>query len=184
LESNSTGTALSWTDELPGDPWSFIFSLAAAVGSGATALALYFIWKQSRLAEEQMRLTKEELKVTLPRPWIGTTNISYLPNKKEILINLKNFGHFPGRVTALKAKDSESRPNRNDIASGYANPTEIALFPEHERPYTVPAIGEALPFVGFILEYTFGTEGKKGLYGVIYEYSAPNRFAVKDEWFE
>jgi hypothetical protein len=184
LKSDSTGTALNGVDESLVDPWSFSFSLAAAIGSIATAIALYFIWKQSRLAEERMRLTKEELKVTLPRPWIGAPEISYSPDKKELLVKLKNFGHFPGRVTVLKARDSESHPNRNDIAGGYANRTEITIFPEHERSYTVPATGEALPFVGFIVEYAYGTEDKKGLYGVIYQYSPPNRFAIKDEWFE
>jgi hypothetical protein len=185
FESNSTGSALNLTDESPSDPWSFVFSLAAAVGSGATALALYFIWKQSRLAEERMRLTKEELEVTLPRPWLGTIKIAPTPDKKEVMILLKNFGRYPGRVTGLIGKDSNTRLSRNDVAGGHVNQTEITLFPDHEIWHVVPLHGEALRFVGLILEYAYGKGDKRGKYGVICEYSPTSKwFATIDEWFE
>jgi hypothetical protein len=165
---------------------SLIFSIIGALGNGATALALFFIWKQSRLAEQQAHMTREELEVTLPRPWVGTTNISYTPDTKEMQIFFKNFGQIPAKVMRLIAKDSDLYPSRKDIADGYERSTEITLFPEQpEKSYNVPATGKALPFVGFILEYEYSSKKKKGIYGVIYEYFPnSNRFATKDEWFE
>ena len=87
---------------------SLIFSIIGTVGNGATALALFFIWKQSRLAEQHAHMTREELEATLPRHWVGTTNISYITNTKEMQIFFKNFGQIPARVMWLIAKDSDS----------------------------------------------------------------------------
>jgi hypothetical protein len=49
----------------------------------------------------------------------------------------------------------------------------------------VPLHGEALRFVGLILEYAYGKGDKRGKYGVICEYSPTSKwFATIDEWFE
>jgi hypothetical protein len=185
LESNSSGTVLKWTDESPSDFWSFIlndpssfiFSLAAAAGSIATAFALYYIHKQSRFLE-----------YTLPRPWIGITRIAYNSSKNEVMFLITNFGHFPAKVTALISKDSQTQPSRIDIAKGHINQTEITIFPGNEKKHRMPTIGESLPYLGFIIEYTRPIETKKERkerYGIIYQYSSDkNEFATIDEWVE
>jgi hypothetical protein len=155
----------------------FYLFKAAAAGSIATAFALYYIHKQSRFLE-----------YTLPRPWIGITGISYNIAKEQLMISITNFGHFPARVTALISKDSETQPSRIDIAKGHVNRTEITIFPGNEKKHRMPTIGESLPYVGFIIEYTQPMETKKERkerYGIIYRYSSDkNEFATIDEWFE
>ncbi|MDW3614788.1 MAG: hypothetical protein QN773_09960 [Nitrososphaeraceae archaeon] len=35
------------------DPWTYVFAWAGLMGSGATAAALFFLWKQSRQTKKQ-----------------------------------------------------------------------------------------------------------------------------------
>ncbi|MDW0277728.1 MAG: hypothetical protein QN721_06505 [Nitrososphaeraceae archaeon] len=47
------------------DPWTYVFAWAGLMGSGATAAALFFLWKQSRQTKKQIQLTQEEIEATL-----------------------------------------------------------------------------------------------------------------------
>lgn len=147
LESNSTGTAFNWTDESPTDPWldpwGFAFSIAAAVGSGATALALGFIYKQSKLTRKQISQTQQEIDSTL-RPWLGHTSYTLHPaipdqngqRKSFATLKLKNYGRLPARLTRQAQLWKLTEITEEDLTK---HPEETAphvmIFPDQVSTY-------------------------------------------------
>jgi hypothetical protein len=67
-DDNST-ILLDERSKLSDDFWAFLFGLLSAAGSLATAIALYFVRKQSKL-------TEQEIRSSTPRPRVGTSRIS------------------------------------------------------------------------------------------------------------
>jgi len=160
LESNSTGTTLNWTDVSQGGPWSFIFSLAAAIGSIATLGALYFIWKQSKLTRDQISqnqqgidLTKQQISQTQQeidstlRPWIGHTSYKLdretldqdrQAGPKDIAkIDLKNYGRLPARLTRQVQLWQLTEIKEEDLAKQPETKADpIMIFPDQMSPYS------------------------------------------------
>jgi hypothetical protein len=67
LSSNTRGI-----DEGTGfldDFWNNIMTVISALGSAATAFALYFVWKQARMAQNEVASTL--------RPWISSSYVKF-----------------------------------------------------------------------------------------------------------
>lgn len=200
LESNSTGAALNWTSDSPGDPWVSPFSLAAAIGSIMTAAGFFVLLWQSWLTRTQISQTQQEIDSTL-RPWLGHTSynlssitIGLTGRRKDLAkFTLKNYGRLPARLTRqvqlwrlteIKEKDLTDLPESIS--------TQVIYFPDQEYTYDFSEEREQsymfLPkefYFGFILKYDFqaGQGKKEGKYGIIlkckptsagYEYTAVN----------
>ena len=84
LSSNTSGI-----DEGTGfldDFWNNIVTVISAIGSAATAFALYFVWKQARMAQNEAASTLQ--------PWISSSYVKFVkPDRVEVA--LKNHGRLP-----------------------------------------------------------------------------------------
>jgi hypothetical protein len=81
-----TASSMSPQDKskLTDDPWAFTFALVAAIGNTATAGALYFVYRQSRM-------TQQEFTSTL-RPWVGFSSLIH--NNKDSEVDCEKYTKF------------------------------------------------------------------------------------------
>jgi hypothetical protein len=177
VESNSTNIAP--------DPWSFPFSLAAAIGSLATFAGFIVLLWQSRLTRTQISQTQQEIDSTL-RPWLGHTSYtlhevttdSKGQHKSWVMIRLKNYGRLPARLTKQVQLWKLTEIMEEDLAKQQEEPTtHIMLFPDQESTYErveeeqshITGTRSNEYYFGFLLWYDFtvGEGRKEGKYGFI-----------------
>jgi hypothetical protein len=89
------------------DPWQFAFAFLGAIGSVATAIAVYFLYRQSAQireqtlqTQEQTLLARQEMESTI-RPWLGISEIRK-NDRYEVVIDLKNYCSIPAKLTRVK----------------------------------------------------------------------------------
>jgi hypothetical protein len=160
---------------------NIVLDIIQAAGSLATALAVFFVWRQSNQ-------TQKELDATL-RPWIGNFNTSYDANTGTLKFHFKNYGRTPGKLVSFRFKHSTDKFSRQNIISEkpideYSNAT---IFPEQERPFDFSVVGDITSmFLGLMIEYEYPNPKYKSPrheYGIIRKYdNDTDRFLVEDEW--
>ena len=149
------------------DSWAFAFALAGAVGNIATALALYFVYRQSRTTQEQTLLTSQEMKSTL-RPWIAVSKIQANPHNR-VVFDIKNYGRVPAKIMRMRTGASRETIEEEELRSHETQDFKMMVFPDATTHYILDISG-VLPYseyLGVLFEYEYGDNKKRGDYGVI-----------------
>ncbi len=149
------------------DSWAFAFALASTIGSISTAIALYFLWRQSNrtqkqidLTQQQIQLKKDEIDSTV-RPWIGIGSIER-NDLWYVTIELKNHGSIPAKVIKSNELFSPREITQAEILSskneyGY----EYLIFPGStvihisNQNISQDVQGEDVKFAGISIEYEY-----------------------------
>ena len=159
------------------DSWAFAFALVGAIGSVATAVAVIFLWIQSRqtqtqiqLTQEQTKLTREEMESTL-RPWIGFSEIRR-KSKEEVVFYLKNYGRIPAKIVRTRNKFGKTKIGKDELLLQKGKVFETMVFPDATMTFSIQ-IPEQFGFVSILFEYEYANK-KHGEYGVIAKHHAEN----------
>jgi hypothetical protein len=174
------------------DYWTFVFGLAGAAGSIATAAALFFVGWQVILTRNQVRLTREQI----GRAWIRAANIKV--EFDQVILSCKNYGHLPAKILGVQACVSTmAQLTEPDIraASTSARTYMPMIFPnsEYEFPHPLPvklmAYQEITFWFGFIVQYEYrrSNEIETDEYGVLGEIRRMKTGAQEmsvEEWVE
>ena len=178
----ATTTCINEGAGFPDDFLKDVVTVIGAIGSAATAAALYFIWKQTRM-------TQQEINATL-RPWLGISDVSLINkgvSNEALFVGLKNYGKIPAEVKSVKVLTSRIEITRDQIDkdSEYVDLTEIRMFPEQPpRPLEIKTHGNTLTFIGFSIEYYY-SENRKGYYAIIQKHDqSRNIYRPINEWFK
>jgi hypothetical protein len=159
------------------DFWAFVFGLFGAIGSGATAIALLFLWRQTRQTQFQMNVRL--------RPWIGVIDIKKDDTALKIEFALKNYGSVPGKIVNVRKIFSMYKIGQKKLrSSGQPESTKLMIFPDSIRTYVIPMPEQAPKFeyIGILLDYEYG-EKNQGEYGLIAKYTTHNNTFQFDEIF-
>jgi mannose-6-phosphate isomerase-like protein (cupin superfamily) len=166
------------------DPWQFAFALVGAVGSVATAIALFFLYRQSvlsqvqalqtqeqtRQAQEQTRLTREEMESTL-RPWLGVSSIKRTGDSVDYLIT--NYGSIPTKIVKVQfVIGTISKISQTELrTSSQFEVTQLIVFPGSDINYTITSYSAEFDYMGILIHYEFPKD-KNGEYGRIVHFTS------------
>jgi hypothetical protein len=166
--------------------WNDIITVISAIGSAATAAALIFVWKQSRIAQNEVTSTL--------RPWISSSKIRFLkPDRVEV--TLKNQGRLPAKVfepsnylidssNEIKVKDLQQ------LGKGKVDYTFL-MTPDDERRHDIRFDEEDKKitsgdtwFLGFVFYYSYANN-LEGKYGAIVKWhNDTEEFGIVNEFVD
>ena len=169
------------------DSWAFAFELVAAVGSIITAAAIFYLWKQSRDTQTQIKLTRqqteymrEELDITL-RAWIGVENVEV---RSDLTFIVKNYGRIPGKIVTKRSVIDKTKISKDRLlTTEVQNVEKMMLFPGVAVPMTLVMRKEPeYQYVAVMMEYEYANN-KRGRYGLIGRHDANTRDFFYEETF-
>jgi hypothetical protein len=164
--------------------WNNIATLIiSAIGSIATAAALYFVWKQAHMAQREVTTTL--------RLWLGSVRIVF-EGRTDISDKLKNHGRLPAKVLSHKLL-VETHDIKMEILQdkGKEIIDSFSIAPDGERIHIIrldendlTKISGKTWFLGFLFDYSYANN-LRGKYGVIAR-TRPGEtpFEIMDELME
>lgn len=167
--------------ELISDDWRFLFGVAGAVGSIATAAALFFLGWQALLTRAQLRTR---------RAWIASSKITIEFN--QVVFFCRNYGELPAKILFTKSAVSDTTQlTETDIRAAQGNLETTIIFPDNEHLFhasgsvEIPAFQEKRIWFGFIVEYKSisGSIGEYGVIGEVHQTRIASETSKAREWF-
>jgi hypothetical protein len=159
-------------------------SVISAAGSAATAFALYFVWKQARIAQNEVTTTL--------RPWISSSNATF-EKPDKVIVALKNYGRLPAKVFSPSRYLIESHEIKvKDLQHQGKGDTVFLLSPDAERKHIINFVGDNSKitsgktwFLGFVFYYSYAND-LEGKYGIIlrWRHDRERALDVIDEFAE
>ena len=164
--------------------WNFIITLVSAIGSVATAWALYFVWKQAHMAQREVTTTL--------RPWLSTGG--YTSNEPpDIAVRLRNSGRLPAKVLSHKLLvethdmkiETLQDQGKEIIDSFFIAPDADTLFSIEldENDLTKISDKDKTWFLGYMFDYSYANN-LKGKYGIITKFQPGRAFIIIEELME
>jgi hypothetical protein len=149
--------------------WEYVFAIIGAIGSVATAGALFFLYSQSKG-------NKEEREFTL-RPWIGFPKFEFAHDKMNVIC--WNYGRLPAKIIEEREFVSNSKISQEQLHSAENNTAgEYFIFPDSEEKYEFRNMIPDNAFAGLLIKYTYAGK-KKAESGFIGQYiESKKRFEV------
>lgn len=168
-------------------PWDYIFAFIGAIGSAATAFALFILWRQSNQTEKQIRLTQDQVILTQQevegtlRPWLAITNIKKNSDYK-IEFDIDNHGRVSAKVVKSQYVFSATQITKEQVR-GKDRSHYFMIFPATgKRLILEDQISINTPYVGILVNYEYATN-KKGEFGLIAKYDqTKNEFIHLEEF--
>ena len=162
------------------DSWAYFFASVGAIGSVATAAALFFLWRQSKQTETQIHLTQEEVEGTL-RPWVGIDDVR-LREEGYVALLIKNTGSIAAKIVRAQRVFSHTMITQEQLRSGVDIPGNFVIIPKIDKTIRMSNESGTYPYIGILIQYEY-PKNKRGEYGLVVQYNElRKKFDYLDEF--
>jgi hypothetical protein len=177
------------------DFWMIGFGLTPAIGSIGTAIAVYFVYRQTSITDDQLKLNRQQTDSSL-RPWLGVFEEGLHQAYSNALLKITNYGSLPTTSWKWTIKTDDKKIIKSHLESlkNRADAYEAtAIFPNQHFDKVIQLEEGTLDsvrkreqslFVGVLIEYKYASNNV-GESGMIFEFDKSTlKFGFSEVWAE